>query len=66
MASTRAKVSHVGRGGEARMVDVSAKPATVRRAVAEGRVRISAALARAIATDTLAKGSLLEVARLAS
>ena len=33
----RVKLSHVGRGGEARMVDVSAKPATERVAIAEGR-----------------------------
>ena len=32
------KLTHIGAGGEARMVDVSAKPATERVAVAEGRV----------------------------
>jgi cyclic pyranopterin phosphate synthase len=47
------------------MVDVSDKPVTVRRAVAEGRVRISAALAGQLAAGTLAKGNLLEVARIA-
>ena len=33
------KLSHLGKGGEARMVDVSGKDATERTAVAEGRVK---------------------------
>ena len=33
-----ARLSHLSKGGEARMVDVSAKTATERVAVAEGRV----------------------------
>jgi cyclic pyranopterin phosphate synthase len=51
--------------GQARMVNVGEKPITPRRAVAEGRVRISEELAKAIAANTLKKGNLLEVARLA-
>jgi len=47
------------------MVDVGGKGVTERSASAEGFVRVSAALARAIARDGLAKGSALEVARLA-
>lgn len=47
------------------MVDVGDKPLTVRRAVAVGRVRISEALAEAIRANQVAKGNLLEVARLA-
>src|SRR5216684_2754079 len=35
------KLTHIGAGGEARMVDVSAKPATERVAVAEGRVAMT-------------------------
>jgi cyclic pyranopterin phosphate synthase len=35
------KLTHIGRGGAARMVDVSEKPATERVAVAEGRVLMS-------------------------
>jgi cyclic pyranopterin phosphate synthase len=61
----RAVLTHVAGDGRARMVAVEHKPITVRRAVAEGRVRISAPLARAIAANALAKGNLLEVARLA-
>ena len=36
--SAVAKLTHLGKSGEARMVDVSPKPATERVAVAEGRV----------------------------
>lgn len=59
------RLSHLDDSGKARMVDVSDKPLTLRRAVAEGRVRISDALAKAIAGNQLAKGDLLQVARLA-
>lgn len=59
------KLTHMDERGQARMVDVGDKPVTKRRAVAEGRVRISAKLAETIDTDALAKGNLLEVARLA-
>jgi len=59
------RLSHVDESGKAHMVDVGDKPLTVRRAVAEGRVRISEALAKAIAANQLAKGDLLQVARLA-
>lgn len=58
-------LSHVGPDGRARMVDVGEKPITARRAVAEGFVRVSASLARAIRTNAIAKGNVLEVARLA-
>ncbi|MCC6681662.1 MAG: cyclic pyranopterin monophosphate synthase MoaC [Phycisphaeraceae bacterium] len=58
-------LSHLDEHGRARMVDVGDKPLTARRAVAEGRVRISDALAEAIRSNQLAKGHLLEVARLA-
>lgn len=61
----RTSLSHIDRTGRAAMVDVSAKPVTLRRATAEGQVRISPALAAAINANTLAKGNLLEVARLA-
>jgi len=63
--STASKLSHIDSHGQARMVDVGEKPITQRSAVAEGFVRISPALADAIRTSTIAKGNLLEVARLA-
>ncbi|MBL8760252.1 MAG: cyclic pyranopterin monophosphate synthase MoaC [Phycisphaerae bacterium] len=58
-------LSHLTPDGQARMVDVGEKPITARRATAEGFVRVSPELAACIRDNTLAKGSLLEVARLA-
>ena len=59
------RLSHLDDRGAPRMVDVGDKQATHRRAVAEGRVRISPQLAAAIAANSVAKGNLLETARLA-
>lgn len=58
-------LSHISPEGHARMVDVGDKPVTERSATAEGFVRISAALERRIRENSLAKGPLLDVARLA-
>jgi cyclic pyranopterin phosphate synthase len=59
------RLLHTTPDGRARMVDVGEKPATDRAAVAEAVVRISPALEAAIRENSLKKGSLLEVARLA-
>jgi cyclic pyranopterin phosphate synthase len=48
------------------MVDVGAKPVTARTATAEGFVRISPELERAIRENSIKKGSVLDVARLAA
>lgn len=58
-------LSHTDANRKARMVDVSAKPITARRAIAEGFVLINQDLAKAINANTLAKGNVLDVARLA-
>ena len=58
-------LSHVNRAGEASMVDVSTKPATARMARAEGRIQMSGDALRAIRDNTLAKGDVLAVARVA-
>ena len=47
------------------MVDVSAKPATAREAVARGRIRIAPAAMRLVRAGGLKKGGVTEVARLA-
>jgi cyclic pyranopterin phosphate synthase len=47
------------------MVDVTPKPETVRRAVATGRVRMKAETLALIREDRVAKGSVVEAARLA-
>lgn len=60
-----AGLSHVGPDGRARMVDVGEKPVTARTAVAEAFVRVSEELASRIRENAVAKGNVLEVARLA-
>lgn len=65
MDMTTRQLTHIDERGSARMVDVSDKTATQRRAVAEGRVRMNEALADAIEANALAKGNLIDVARLA-
>jgi cyclic pyranopterin phosphate synthase len=47
------------------MVDVTAKPATERRALAEGRIRMSRAAFAAIRDSQLDKGDVLGAARIA-
>jgi cyclic pyranopterin phosphate synthase len=59
------KLTHVGRDGAARMVDVSGKPSTAREAVARGRIRMSREAAALAASGTLRKGDPLQTARLA-
>lgn len=58
-------LTHLDDDGAARMVDVSAKPATVREAVATGRIGMAAAAAAAILDGAVAKGDVLAVARVA-
>ena len=58
-------LSHLGKGGDARMVDVSAKAVTRRVAIAEGCVVMSAkTLAIVLAGDSM-KGDVLGTARIA-
>lgn len=56
---------HLTEAGEARMVDVSAKPETVRQATAAGRVRLSPACVAALRDGSVPKGDALAVARIA-
>ncbi|MGA7811100.1 cyclic pyranopterin monophosphate synthase MoaC [Bradyrhizobium sp.] len=58
-------LTHIGAGGEARMVDVSDKPATDREAVAEGRVVMSKASLELILSGNAKKGDVLGTARVA-
>jgi cyclic pyranopterin phosphate synthase len=59
------ELSHFDEHGAARMVDTSAKPETLREAKASGLVRMAPATAALIRDRALAKGDVLEVARLA-
>jgi cyclic pyranopterin monophosphate synthase len=62
---TKAALSHLDARGAARMVDVSGKPATTREATARGRIVISPSAMRLVRAGRLAKGGVVEVARLA-
>jgi cyclic pyranopterin monophosphate synthase len=59
------RLTHVDAAGAARMVDVSAKDVTVRRAVAAGSVRTTAEVLGLLRRDGLPKGDALAVARIA-
>jgi cyclic pyranopterin monophosphate synthase len=59
------KLTHLGRRGEARMVDVSAKPATERVAVAEGHVIMAARTLDLVLKGDAKKGDVLGAARIA-
>lgn len=56
--------AHLGPSG-ARMVDVGEKEITARGAVARARIRVGEKVASAIAADAVAKGRVLDVARIA-
>jgi cyclic pyranopterin phosphate synthase len=59
------KLTHLGRGGEARMVDVSAKDTTERVAVAEGRVTMTRKTLDLVLKGNAKKGDVLGAARIA-
>ena len=59
-------LTHFDAQGQAHMVDVSGKPATVRRAVAEGRIRMQPETLALIAEGRAGKGDVLGVARIAA
>jgi cyclic pyranopterin phosphate synthase len=58
-------LTHIDAGGEARMVDVSDKPATERIAVAEGRVVMTKSTLDLIVSGNARKGDVLGTARIA-
>jgi cyclic pyranopterin phosphate synthase len=58
-------LTHINSSGDARMVDVSAKPATERVAVAEGRVVMNRATLDLIVSGNAKKGDVLGTARIA-
>ena len=60
-----AELTHFDEQGGSRMVDTSAKPETLREARASGLVRMAPATLALIRDRGLAKGDVLEVARLA-
>ena len=59
------KLTHLGRRGDARMVDVSAKQPTERLAIAEGRVVMKKATLDLVLHGEAKKGDVLGAARIA-
>ena len=59
------KLTHLDDSGSAQMVDISAKVATMREAVAHGRISMSAEALDAIKAGSVKKGDVLAVARVA-
>ena len=65
MARRAKKLTHLSGRGEARMVDVSAKPVTEREAVAEGRVIMQPKTLAMVLRGDAKKGDVLGTARIA-
>ncbi len=59
------ELTHVDATGAARMVDVTSKDVTVRRAIAAGTVKTTADVVALLRRDALPKGDALGVARVA-
>jgi cyclic pyranopterin monophosphate synthase len=59
------KLTHLDEAGNAAMVDISAKDATVREAVAEGCISMSAEALAAIRDGAIKKGDVLATSRIA-
>src|SRR5262245_20742742 len=57
--------SHVDSGGKLKMVDVSDKPISTRSALASGAIKMQASTLKAIRDNSLQKGDVIAVARLA-
>jgi cyclic pyranopterin phosphate synthase len=60
-----AKLTHIDPEGRARMVDVGPKPVTRREAAASCMIKLSPATLRLIRANRIAKGEVLNAARLA-
>ena len=59
------RLTHIEPDGRARMVDVSAKPMSKRRAVATGKIRLRRETLDLITNDQIAKGNVFATARIA-
>ncbi|ASJ91385.1 cyclic pyranopterin monophosphate synthase MoaC [Porphyrobacter sp. CACIAM 03H1] len=59
------RLTHLDESGAAHMVDVGGKPATARRAVAEGRIAMRPETLAAIRAGNAPKGDVLGTARIA-
>ena len=62
---TGPELSHVDGAGKLQMVDVSEKPVSTRTALASGSIRMQPETLKAIQQNSLAKGDVITVARIA-
>ena len=63
--NTNKQLTHLDASGNIQMVDVTDRPETTREAIAHGRVRMQSETVRLIESNQIAKGSVLEVAKIA-
>ena len=59
------RLSHIDSDGRVRMVDVSAKPQSLRIAIATGKIKIKRATANAISSNRIGKGNVFATAHIA-
>ncbi len=59
-----AKLSHIDRRGKAKMVDIGQKPVTQREAIASCLIKLSPSTIRLIRQNKIAKGEVLNTARI--
>ena len=66
MTEQATHLTHLDESGNIRMVDVTDKAETTREAVAKARVRMAPQTVHLIETNRIAKGNVLEVAKIAA
>lgn len=66
MGEQATQLTHLDESGNVRMVDVTDKQETVREALAKAKVRMAPQTIRLIETNQIAKGNVLEVAKIAA
>ncbi len=59
------RLTHIGADGGAQMVDVSAKPLSLRTAIAKGKIKLQRKTLDLISKDQIAKGNVFATARIA-
>ncbi|HTI12951.1 MAG TPA: cyclic pyranopterin monophosphate synthase MoaC [Dictyobacter sp.] len=65
MTSSKDQLTHLDESGNIHMVDVTDRPESVREAIARGRIRMQPETVTLIEKNQVAKGSVLEVAKIA-
>src|SRR5713101_5523800 len=65
-SNTPTHLTHLDESGNIHMVDVTDRPETMREATAKARVRLAPQTLHLIETNQVAKGSVLEVAKIAA